>query len=54
VNEAQRHLRQSPLSASAYGLAGQCLLLAGQGDQARAMLAKARRLNPYDLSFDRP
>jgi len=54
VNEAQRHLRQSPLSASAYGLAGQSLLLAGQGDQARAMLAKARRLNPYDLSFDRP
>ncbi len=52
--EAQRHIRQSPLSASVYGLAGQSLLLAGQGDEARAMLAKARRLNPYDLSFDRP
>jgi hypothetical protein len=54
VAEAQRHIRQSPLSASAYGLAGQSLILSGQAEEAREMLAKARNLNPYDLSFDRP
>ena len=54
VVEAQRHIRQSPLSASAYGLAGQSLILSGQAEEAREMFAKARNLNPYDLSFDRP
>ena len=54
VAEAQRHIRQSPLSASAYGLAGQSLALAGQAEDAREMFAKARALNPYDLGFVRP
>ncbi len=52
--EAQRQIRQSPLSASAYGLAGHALQRAGQAEEAQAMLAKARRLNPYDLGFGRP
>ena len=52
--EAQRQIRQSPLSASAYGLAGQALQWLGQGEEAQALRAKARRLNPYDLGFERP
>ncbi len=52
--DAQRHIRQSPLSASAYGLAGQILVLTGQMQEAQEMFAKARTLNPYDLSLERP